>query len=134
MMYFLVTAMYPRFFITLDEELNPMQVTTRVGLVRFLSASFLHLPLSVFNDQERRTDRSTSVSPLFFQAVDVVGQAGKPRGISGFVTHQTPVRIGTTERAELATEEYFAYSHVLEGLVVLHKNEGYEGGEAKMDL
>lgn len=60
------------------------------------------------------------------QAVDVVGQAGKPRGISGFVTHQTPVRIGTTERAELATEEFFSYSHFLEGLVILAKNEGYE--------
>ncbi|KAL7414960.1 armadillo-type protein [Mrakia frigida] len=95
MIYFLVSAMYPRFFITLDEELNSQQITTRVGL-----------------------------------AVDVVGQAGKPRGISGFVTHQTPVRIGTTERAELATEEFFSYSHVLEGLVVLHKNEGYE----KMEL
>ncbi|CED83561.1 26s proteasome regulatory complex non-atpase subcomplex rpn1 subunit [Phaffia rhodozyma] len=95
MMYFLVSAMYPRFFITLDEKLEPKQVTTRVGL-----------------------------------AVDVVGQAGKPRGISGFVTHQTPVRIGTLERAELATEEFFAYSHVLEGLVILHPNEGYE----KMDI
>lgn len=95
MIYFLVTAMYPRFFITLDESLQPLKVTTRVGL-----------------------------------AVDVVGQAGKPRGISGFVTHQTPVRIGTTERAELATEEWFPYGHVLEGLVILHKNEGYE----KMEL
>merc|ERR1711939_48588 len=64
------------------------------------------------------------------QAVDVVGQAGKPRAISGFQTHQTPVRLGQTERAELATEEYLAYSHVLEGLVVLRKNEGYEAEEA----
>lgn len=49
------------------------------------------------------------------QAVDVVGQAGKPRTISGFQTHQTPVRLGHSERAELATEEYMSYSHVLEG-------------------
>lgn len=49
------------------------------------------------------------------QAVDVVGQAGKPRTISGFQTHTTPVRLGHTERAEMATEEFIPYSHVLEG-------------------
>ncbi|KAF8999058.1 armadillo-type protein [Cyathus striatus] len=98
MLYFLVTAMYPRFLITLDEELNSKPVTVRVG-----------------------------------QAVDVVGQAGKPRTISGFQTHQTPVRLGTTERAELATEEYIPFAHVLEGFVILHKNPGYEK-EDKMDI
>ncbi|KAK4052584.1 proteasome regulatory particle base subunit [Microbotryomycetes sp. JL221] len=68
------------------------------------------------------------------QAVDVVGQAGKPRTISGFQTHQTPVRLGQTERAELATEEYISYSHVLEGYVVLRKNEGFEkDAEQQMD-
>lgn len=53
------------------------------------------------------------------QAVDVVGQAGKPRTISGFQTHTTPVRLGHTERAEMATEEYLPYSHVLEGCALL---------------
>lgn len=93
------------------------------------------------------------------QAVDVVGQAGKPRTISGFQTHQTPVRLGQLERAELATEEYISYSHVLEGCkslslfllsmsfcshleliishtitdVVLSKNEGFEKNDEKMD-
>lgn len=33
MLYFLVTAMYPRFLITLDEELNNVPVTVRVGQV-----------------------------------------------------------------------------------------------------
>lgn len=98
MLYFLVTAMYPRFLITLDEELNNLPVTVRVG-----------------------------------QAIDVVGQAGKPRTISGFQTHQTPVRLGTTERAELATEEYIPFSHVLEGFVILQKNPGWEK-EDKMEL
>jgi 26S proteasome regulatory subunit N1 len=64
------------------------------------------------------------------QAVDVVGQAGKPRTISGFQTHSAPIRLGTTERAELATEEYIPYSHVLEGFVVLRKNEGWEDENA----
>lgn len=95
MLYFLVTAMYPRFLITLDEELKNIPVTVRVG-----------------------------------QAVDVVGQAGKPRTISGFQTHQTPVRVATTERAELGTEEYLPFANVLEGFVILQKNPGYE----KMEL
>lgn len=34
MLYFLVTAMYPRFLITLDEELKSFPVTVRVGQVR----------------------------------------------------------------------------------------------------
>ncbi|KAI5477625.1 26S proteasome regulatory subunit [Pseudohyphozyma bogoriensis] len=66
-------------------------------------------------------------------AVDVVGQAGKPRTISGFQTHQTPVRLGQLERAELATEEFISYSHVLEGYVVLSKNKGFEKEEEGMD-
>ena len=39
------------------------------------------------------------------QAVDVVGQAGKPKTITGFQTHSTPVLLSYGERAELATEE-----------------------------
>ena len=97
MLYFLVPAMYPRFLITLDEELNPKPVSVRVG-----------------------------------QAVDVVGQAGKPRTISGFQTYNTPVRVATTERAELATDEFFPFASVLEGFVILQKNPGYEA-EDKME-
>jgi 26S proteasome regulatory subunit N1 len=98
MLYFLVTAMYPRFTITLDENLENLPVAVRVG-----------------------------------QAVDVVGQAGKPRTISGFQTHTSPVRLGTTERAELATEEFIPFSPVLEGFVILTKNAGWEK-EDKMEV
>ncbi|KAI8912639.1 armadillo-type protein [Gorgonomyces haynaldii] len=56
------------------------------------------------------------------QAVDVVGQAGKPKTITGFQTHSTPVLLGYTERAELATEEFKPLSNVLEGFVILEKN------------
>jgi 26S proteasome regulatory subunit N1 len=56
------------------------------------------------------------------QAVDVVGQAGRPKTITGFQTHTTPVLLAYTERAELATEEYVALSNVLEGFVILKKN------------
>jgi 26S proteasome regulatory subunit N1 len=46
-----------------------------------------------------------SVSVRVGQAVDVVGQAGKPKTITGFQTHTTPVLLAYGERAELATEE-----------------------------
>ena len=71
------------------------------------------------------------VSVRVGQAVDVVGQAGKPRTISGFQTHTTPVRLGHTERAELATEEFIPYTHVLEGFAILAKNEGFEKDETE---
>ena len=115
MLYFLVPAMYPRFLITLDEDLEPKPVTVRVGTV----SSRIHALFRSFQTHPR------------FQAVDVVGQAGKPRTISGFQTYQTPVRLATTERAELATEEYIPFANVLEGFVLLQKNPGWE---EKMEL
>lgn len=46
------------------------------------------------------------LSSLFsLQAVDVVGQAGKPKTITGFQTHTTPVLLAYGERAELATDQ-----------------------------
>lgn len=89
-LYTLVTAMYPRFLITFDEELKTKAVTVRVG-----------------------------------QAVDVVGQAGRPKTITGFQTHSTPVLLGHAERAELATDEFRSLAHVLEGFVILKKNEAW---------
>ncbi|KAI4970816.1 hypothetical protein ZWY2020_001730 [Hordeum vulgare] len=56
------------------------------------------------------------------QAVDVVGQAGSPRTITGFRTHSTPVLLAAGERAELATEKYIPLTPVLEGFVILRKN------------
>ncbi|CAO1614769.1 unnamed protein product [Sympodiomycopsis kandeliae] len=91
MLYWLANAMFPRFLITLDEELQSLPTSVRVG-----------------------------------KAVNIVGQAGAPRTISGFQTHTSPVRLGTHERAELATAEYLPYPHVLEGIVILAKNPGYE--------
>ena len=39
------------------------------------------------------------------QAVDTVGQAGKPKTITGFQTHTSPVLIAHGERVELATDD-----------------------------
>lgn len=61
------------------------------------------------------------------QAVDVVGQAGKPKTITGFQTHTTPVLLAHGERAELATEEYQSLTPILEGFVILKKNPNFTG-------
>ena len=64
-------------------------------------------------------------------SVDAVAQAGKPKTITGFTTHQTPVLLAANQRAELATERYRAMSTTLEGLVILRENENWK--EADME-
>ena len=54
-LYYLVLAMYPRMMVTVNEDLENLQVSCRVG-----------------------------------QAVDTVAQAGQPKAITGFQTHNTP--------------------------------------------
>jgi len=65
------------------------------------------------------------------QRVDTTGAPGKPKSITGFQTHQTPVLLSSKERAELGTEESLACSSVLEGIVVVKENPDYE--ETKPD-
>ncbi|TDZ47226.1 26S proteasome regulatory subunit rpn-1 [Colletotrichum trifolii] len=91
LLYFLVTAMHPRFLVTLDEDLKPLKVNVRVG-----------------------------------QAVDVVGQAGRPKTITGWQTQSTPVVLAYGERAELEDEQYISLNSTLEGLVILKKNPNWE--------
>ena len=67
------------------------------------------------------------VSVRVGQAVETVGQAGRPKSISGFQTHTTPVLLATTERAELADQEYIPACSMLEGIVILKKNPDWEG-------
>lgn len=73
--------------------------------------------------------RPLPVSVRVGQAVDVVGQAGKPKTITGFQTHTTPVLLAYGERAELATEEYISLAPIMEGFVILKKNPDYEKAE-----
>lgn len=91
LLYYLVTAMHPRFLVTLDEDLKPLSVNVRVG-----------------------------------QAVDVVGQAGRPKTITGWQTQSTPVLLAYGERAELEDEQYISLASTLEGLVILKKNPEWE--------
>ncbi|KAK4966993.1 proteasome regulatory particle base subunit [Elasticomyces elasticus] len=60
------------------------------------------------------------------QAVDVVGQAGRPKTITGWQTQQTPVLLAAGERAELEDEEYISMTNVMEGLVILKKNPDWQ--------
>jgi len=62
------------------------------------------------------------VSVRVGQAVDTVGQAGRPKTITGFQTHTTPVLLAAGERAELATDEYLPLTSILEGVVILKPN------------
>ncbi|KAK6375380.1 proteasome regulatory particle base subunit [Lithohypha guttulata] len=91
LLYFLVTAMFPRFLVTLNEDLEPVTVNVRVG-----------------------------------QAVDVVGQAGRPKTITGWQTQSTPVLLAHGERAELEDDEYISLAANLEGLVIVKKNPEFE--------
>jgi 26S proteasome regulatory subunit N1 len=66
------------------------------------------------------------------QAIDTVGQVGKPRKITGFQTHTSPVIINNGERCELATEEYIPLREtILENLVIVTKNPDYIEEERK---
>lgn len=58
-------------------------------------------------------------------AVDTVGAAGRPKTITGFQTHDTPVLIGNGERVELGSEEYLSETPYMENFVVLRKNPEY---------
>ncbi|KAJ1741686.1 proteasome regulatory particle base subunit [Coemansia sp. RSA 1086] len=72
LLYYLVRAMYPRFLITFNEELENVSASVRVG-----------------------------------QAVDAVGQVGRPKTITGFQTHETPVLLAHSERADSTVEPEF---------------------------
>jgi hypothetical protein len=86
-LYFLATALQPRFLATVTEAGEPCPVEVRVG-----------------------------------QAVETVGQAGKPKSITGFQTHTTPVLVSARDRAEIADDAYVALSSVAEGILVLRVN------------
>ncbi|KAG5437455.1 hypothetical protein PCANB_000883 [Pneumocystis canis] len=58
-------------------------------------------------------------------AVDIVGQIGQPKTITGFQTLETPTLLQHNDRAELATDEYISLTPTLEWIVILRKNSNY---------
>ena len=63
------------------------------------------------------------VSLMIGQAIDIVGQTGNPRTISGFQIHTSPAVINTGERCEINGEDFKSYSDVLEGIVIVKEKE-----------
>jgi 26S proteasome regulatory subunit N1 len=90
LLYSIAISINPRFLLTVDEELNKINVSVRVG-----------------------------------QAVDTVAQAGRPKTITGFQTHNTPVIIQSNERVELGTAKYIPATSILEDVVILKKNKDF---------
>jgi len=90
LLYSIALSIYPRYLLTLDEELNKLNTSVRVG-----------------------------------QAVDIVAQAGRPKTITGFQTHNTPVLIQSGERAELGTQQYIPATSILEDIVILKVNPDF---------
>jgi hypothetical protein len=155
MLYWLVTAMYPQFLITLDENDEEQDVTVRVGqavntvgLAGTRSGISGVSPLFQFPFFFPHTSPSFSTSPHLlrswvstnlylislhlrftpcstFFTYPMLHPLRLFYANAQFQTHQTPVRIATGDRAELGTNEFFPYQPVLEGLVVLKKNEGF---------
>ena len=64
-----------------------------------------------------------SVQLMIGQAVDIVGQTGNPRTISGFQTHTSPAVINSGERCEINEEEYMSYSDVFEDIVIVKEKD-----------
>lgn len=56
------------------------------------------------------------------QGIDVVGQPGKPKSITGFQTNSTPVLLSHNDKAELATDQFIPYTDILEGFVIVKPN------------
>ena len=63
------------------------------------------------------------VQLMIGQAVDIVGQTGNPRTISGFQIHTSAAVINTGERCEINGEDFISYSDVLEGIVIVKEKE-----------
>jgi len=59
--------------------------------------------------------------------VDIVGMVGDQKPITAFQTHETPVILGVSQRAELVNpDKYIAMSPILEGFVIVKENPDYE--------
>jgi 26S proteasome regulatory subunit N1 len=69
------------------------------------------------------------VSVRVGSGVDTVGQGGRPKTITGFQTHSTPVLLAHGNRAELASDEWVAFTPVLEGVVLVKKNLAADANE-----
>ncbi|MCQ2973140.1 MAG: hypothetical protein MJ209_07785, partial [archaeon] len=63
------------------------------------------------------------VQLMIGQAVDIVGQTGNPRTISGFQIHSSPAMLNSGERCELSGDDFISYTDVLEDIIIVKEKE-----------
>jgi 26S proteasome regulatory subunit N1 len=98
-LYIIVLAMQVCLLVTA----NPLRLDGVDNCCTMVEPSFFLQPRMLLTVDEDL--KPLSVPVRVGQAVDVVGQAGRPKTITGFQTHSTPVLLAAGERAELATEK-----------------------------
>ncbi|KAK3502604.1 26S proteasome regulatory subunit rpn-1 [Neurospora crassa] len=99
-------------------------ITSKSHYLLYWIVTAMHPRMLVTLDEDLKP---LTVNVRVGQAVDVVGQAGRPKTITGWQTQSTPVLLGYGERAELEDDQYISLSSTLEGLVILRKNPDWEG-------
>lgn len=133
LLFAIAPAISPRLLMTLEKEVEDGDEEKESGDIESIEEMKL-----------------TPVNVRVGQAVEIVGQAGKPRAITGFQTHMTPVQMGVEDKAELEAqisidpnkgkksllsrkkkkkkeeeerkdEEYESLTNVLEGVVIVRK-------------
>lgn len=93
-------------------------ITSKSHYLLYWIVTAMHPRMLVTLDEDLKP---LTVNVRVGQAVDVVGQAGRPKTITGWQTQSTPVLLGYGERAELEDDQYISLSSTLEGLVILRK-------------
>lgn len=89
-------------------------------LAAAMAPRYLHTVAVSETDQSLSAE---SVSVRVGLAVETVGQAGRPKTITGFQTHTTPVLLGPKDRAEMASRDFKAVTGTMEGVVIVEKVE-----------
>ena len=70
--------------------------------------------------------KPVKTSVMIGQAIDIAGQTGNPRTISGFQTHTTPALINSGERSEFSNDDFKGVSEVLEDVVIVEEKDREE--------
>jgi 26S proteasome regulatory subunit N1 len=127
---------FPSFFYILMPALHPrLLVTLSDSVFSDKSNSDTSLTDTKIDANRESADKSTSnlscslaitsVDVRVGQPMDVVGQAGRPKTISGFQTLSTPVLLAADERAEMAVLDEddnaaaLPFTDILEGFVLI---------------
>ena len=105
------------FFSSLDAKSNLL--ANRHWILFYLAAAMRPRMLTTVDAE---TLKPVPVSVRVGHAVDIAGHAGKPKSITGFQTHSTPVLLSHHDRAEFSNDEFLSLTPILEGFVMVRKN------------